>query len=186
MINTSPIKRKNRPNFLLVAGNGRNVGKTYFTCQIIQYLKQTNEVIGIKISSHFHPIGKNKVIVQKKDFIIIEEKQISRKDSSLMKQAGAQKVYFIMSGQENLERAFSYLEELLPEKAIVCESGGLHDIINPGVFLYVNIKGKEIVKQNHLNFLPQLILNDGENFDFDITRLEFKNNQFSIRESSQA
>jgi hypothetical protein len=185
MIKTSIVKRKNKPNFLLVAGNGRNVGKTYLTCQIIQYLKQTNEVIGIKISSHFHPIGKNKVIVQKKDFIIIEEMQISRKDSSLMKQAGAQTVYFIMSGQGNLERAFSYLEKLLPEKAIVCESGGLHEIINPGVFLFVNKKGKEIVKQNHLNFLPQLIINDGENFDFDVNRLNFENNEFSIRKSTQ-
>lgn len=175
------MNRKPKPNFLLVAGNGRNVGKTYLTCEIIKHLVKTNEVIGIKISSHFHPLENNKVIVQTKDFVIIEENRISQKDSSLMKQAGAQKVYFVMSPQENLEQAFLYLEKLLPVKAIVCESGGLHDLINPGVFLFVNKEGQEIVKQNHLQFSPKLILNDGENFGFDISCIEFKNNKFSIR-----
>ena len=174
------MNRKSKPNFLLVAGNGRNVGKTYLTCRIIQYLSKTNEVIGVKISSHFHPIENNKVIVQQKDFVIVEENQLSQKDSSLMKQAGAQKVYFIMSPQENLQQAFLFLEKLLPEKAIVCESGGLHQIINPGIFLFVNKKGQEIVKQHHLNYAPQLIINDGKNFDFDITRIKFNNKRFSI------
>ncbi len=177
--------RKSKPNFLLVAGNGRNVGKTYLTCRIIQHLSKTNEVIGVKISSHFHPLENNKVIVQQKDFVIVEENQLSQKDSSLMKQAGAQKVYFVMSAQENLQQAFLYLEQLLPQKAIVCESGGLHDIINPGVFLFVNLKGKEIVKQHHLKFSPKMVLNDGENFDFDISHIEFKNNKYSIRKSMQ-
>lgn len=177
-------KRKPKPNFLLVAGNGRNVGKTYLSCKIIQHLTKTNDVIAVKISSHFHSIENDKVIIQTEEFVIVEETQITQKDSSLMKQAGAQKVYFVMAPQANLEQAFLYLEKLLPEKAIVCESGGLHELISPGVFLFVNGKGKEIVKQHHLRFLPQLIINDGEKFDFDISCIEFKNNQFLIREKA--
>lgn len=173
-------KRKPKPNFLLIAGNGRNVGKTHLSCQVISHLAKSNKVIAIKISSHFHSIEENKVIVQNDNFIIIEESQVSQKDSWRMKQAGAQKVYFIMAAEENLEQAFSYLEKLLPEEAIVCESGGLHELINPGAFLYVNKVGQELVKQNHLKFNPELIMNDGKNFDFDIARLEFKNNRFSI------
>lgn len=178
------MTRKPKPNFLLIAGNGRNVGKTYLTCKIIQHLAKTNEVIGVKVSSHFHPIENNKVIVENKAFVIIEETQESQKDSSLMKQAGAQKVYFIMAPQESLEQAFLYLEQLLPEKAIVCESGGLHEIINPGVFLFVNTKEKEIVKPHHLKFSPIVIVNDGVNFDFDITHLNYKNNQFSVLDNA--
>lgn len=179
------MNRKTKSNFLLIAGNGRNVGKTYLTCKIIQHLAKTNAVIGVKVSSHFHPIENNKIIIENKDFVIVEETQVSQKDSSLMKQAGAQKVYFIMAPQESLEQSFLYLEQLLPEKAIVCESGGLHEIINPGLFLFVNAKEKDLVKQHHLKFSPIIVVNDGEKFDFDILRIEFKHNTFLIRKSIQ-
>lgn len=175
------MKRKQKANYLLVAGNGRNVGKTYLTCAIIKHLAKTLDVVAIKVSSHFHPVENNPVIAKNEQYIIVEELQTSTKDSSLMKQAGAKKVYFIMAAQEYLAQAFYELEKLLPEKAIVCESGGLHEIINPGLFLFVNSKGKELSKPHHLKYSPIQIENDGINFSFDITRIEFKNKQFSIQ-----
>jgi hypothetical protein len=168
------------PNLLLIAGNGRNVGKTYLACKIIERLSKKQEVIGIKISPHIHPVNKGKIIIKTNDFIIVEEDQITQKDSSLLLQAGAQKVYFVMAVRENLEKAFFYLNEILPKKAIVCESGGLHEFINPGLFLFVKRVEDEIVKKHLLQFSPKIVENDGTNFSLNISDIKFYNNRFLL------
>lgn len=169
------------PNLLLVLGNGRNVGKTYLACKIIQHLSKNDEVIGLKITPHFHQVKNSKVLYQTSEFVIIEEDQINQKDSSLMLQSGAKKVYFIMASQENLKKAFLQLNDLLPDKAIVCESGGLIEIAEPGISLFVNRIGREITKNQYLKFFPKLVINDGEDYDLDISKIRFKNNRFSIQ-----
>lgn len=180
MSNNKENTRINKPNLLLIGGNGQNVGKTFLACKIIKHLSKKQDVIGIKVSPHFHRVEKGNILIKNEDFTIIEEDQITQKDSSLMWQAGAKKVYFAMASQKNLKKAFFYLNKLLPQKAIVCESGGLHEIINSGVFLFVIKSGDQITKKQLLKFSPKIIQNDGENFDFDICNLILKNNQFSI------
>lgn len=168
------------PNLLLVAGNGRNVGKTWFSCGVIKHLAKSTKVSAIKISAHFHPFNEIDLIAKNERFVITEEKQINTKDSSLMLQAGAQKVYFIMAAQENLNEAFSQLKPLLPNHAIVCESGGLHQLLTPGLFFFINHQGKEIVKEHHLNYSPIVVTNDGENIDFDINRISFHGGKIEL------
>ena len=102
-----------KPNFLLIAGNGRNVGKTFLACKIIRQLSKKQEVIGVKVSPHIHPVNKGKIIIKKNGFIIIEEDQITQKDSSLLLQAGAQKVYFVMAARENLETVLPALSHAM-------------------------------------------------------------------------
>ncbi len=48
---------KSMPNILLIAGTGRNVGKTLLACEIIQQLSKTMAVTAIKTSSHEHPLS---------------------------------------------------------------------------------------------------------------------------------
>lgn len=163
------------PNLVLVAGNGRNVGKTWFCCRVISHLAKSTKVSAIKISSHIHPFDTNNVIAKNERFVIIEEKQINGKDSSLMLQAGAQKVYFIMAAQKYLTEAFYQLHPLLPEHAIVCESGGLHQIVNPGLFFFIHQQGQEIIKTHHLSSHPIRVNNNGQNIDINIDRIIFKN-----------
>jgi hypothetical protein len=180
MRSAAEIQKVQMPNILLVAGNGRNVGKTHLACGIIRQLSQKEGVVGVKISAHFHPVDKGKVIVQKEDFKIIEEDQITQKDSSLLLQAGAKKVYFVMANQPNLDQAFLYLNEILPKTAIVCESGGLHEYINPGLFLFVKRKGDRNIKKHLLKYHPVIVENDGVNFNLNISNIKFSNNRFSI------
>jgi hypothetical protein len=169
------------PNLLLIAGNGRNVGKTYFACTIIKQLALVSEVIGIKISSHRHPVKKEDILLENERFCIVEEKQNSTKDSSLFLQAGAKRVLFIMAAQPHLEEAFLKIKPGLQSHAIVCESGGLHEIVSPGLFFFVNSKGKEIIKKQHLNYAPHLVINNGKEFDFDIRNIQFVNKQFKLK-----
>ena len=90
-------------------------------------------------------------LFQGNGFVIIQEKEISGKDSSLLLQAGAKQVYFVMAGQENLQDAFDVLQPILPRHAIVCESGGLHQVVNPGFFFFINRNGAELIKEEHLS-----------------------------------
>jgi len=169
------------PNLLLIAGNGRNVGKTTLACKIISWFSAEKEVVGLKISPHFYEFNEADVVFKNKQVAIVEEKKIDTKDSSLMLQAGAKKVYFVMVKPEHLHRAVEHMIKILPNKLIVCESGGLHEYVNPGLFLMVNRKGKEIVKTNLLQYDPIIVNNDGKNFDFDIHQVEFKNHQIKLK-----
>lgn len=168
------------PHFLLVSGNGRNVGKTTLACKIINQLSQTTPVTGIKISSHFHPYSAEEVVIKSDSFVILEEKKQNSKDSSLMLQAGAGKVYFLMAGKQNLGEALIQLLKLVPNEAVVCESGGLHEHILPGLFLFVNRKNKAIVKVHLLEQEPIIVENDGENFNLNVKDICFKNNRIQL------
>ena len=173
-------KRLNLPNLLLISGNGRNVGKTFLGCKIIRALAKTHPVTAVKISSHFHPFNKDNVITENKNFVLLEEKELTQKDSSLMLQAGAEKVIFIMAEQQNLKEAFSHLINLCPNNPIVCESGGLAEFVDPGLFFFVKRENDEIVKSHLLKFSPKIIENGNSGFNLDIGKIEFSKNHFSL------
>ena len=169
-------------HMILIAGDGRNVGKTFLACKIIRHLSESAEVIGIKISPHFHDLQNEEYIVIKNDrYIIAEEKAITRKDSSLMLQAGAKKVYFIMTRQEHLKEAFSSISEKLLNHVIVCESGGLQELVQPGLFLFVKAKDQYIQKKHLLNNAPIIITNHNKSFDFDVKSIGYRSNQINVR-----
>lgn len=180
-MNEEDKNRINFPNILLVAGNGRNVGKTWLACRIIEKLSQNQNVTAVKISSHFHPEDADKIIIQNEQFIISSETKINSKDSSLMLQAGAEKVYFIMAPQQYLLEAFNFLKNELKNKIVVCESGGLIEYVVPGIFLFLNRKGEPIQKTHLLKYSPTVIEYDGQSIDFDLDRITIRDNKIVLK-----
>lgn len=178
-VNKGLIKR---PNLLLIAGNGRNVGKTTLVCSIISLFATKTEVTGLKISPHKHTFNEEDVLYRNEKITILDEKKNSLKDSSLMLQAGAKRVYFVMVKPEHFYESIDKLIELLPNSLIVCESGGLHEFVSPGLFLMVKRKDDEIVKKHLLQYSPIIVNNNGKDFDFNIQKLGFKNHQIKIEE----
>ncbi len=181
MNNNLPDKKLVLPNLLLISGNGRNVGKTTLACKIISYLADKTEITGLKISPHFHQYKPADVVFKNENLVVLEEKQINQKDSSLMLQAGAKKVFFIMVHPENLETEIQNLKEILSDGIIICESGGLNDFVKPGVFLLVNKDNKRITKTHYLNFNPLIVNNDGKNFDLDLNRIDISNKKITLK-----
>ncbi len=177
------IKRNSikMPNLLLIAGNGRNVGKTTLACRIISLFAPKTAVTGLKISPHQHSFNNDDVLFKNEKITILDEKQNSLKDSSLMLQAGAKWVYFVMVKQEHFNDSIDILIDLLPKSLIICESGGLHEFVSPGLFLMVKQKEEKIVKKHLLQYSPIIVNNDGKDFDFDIQKLEFINHQINIK-----
>jgi len=168
-------------NILLVAGDGRNVGKTYWCRKCIEHLSKNTEVIGVKITPHFHDFLENDILIKTDDFVIIQEKEINQKDSSLMLQAGASTVYFVMCKKDKLAEAFQHLATYLSDNIVVVESGGLHEIIKPGLFFFMKNHDKEISKTDYLKFNPIIISNTGKEVDFDIQKIDCKHNKVFIK-----
>ena len=175
------------PQLLLIAGTGRNTGKTTLACKIIQKFSTDKTIIALKITPHFHRnIQSGKIIINESDLYIAEETDSTTgKDSSLMLKAGAQQSYFAMATDEHLGEVIQNIIRLIPSDALlVCESGGLRDWVVPGVFLMMNRKDNEILKPGteKLKMLAdRLITFDGENIDFEIDTLEITDNQWKLK-----
>ncbi len=167
-------------NLLLIAGNGRNVGKTYLACRLITRFSEKTPVTAVKITPHFYPFQKEDVIVENDDFVILEERNLNKKDSSLMLQAGADRVFFVMVKRNSHRQAFAELQKLLPQHLVVCESGGLHEVVEPGLFLFLNSTERELKKEHHLQFAHLLVTNDGKKISPNMDALQFDGQRFSF------
>jgi len=175
------------PQLLLIAGTGRNTGKTTLACRIIQKFSPGKSIIALKITPHFHKnIQSGKILINETNLYIAEETDpTTGKDSSLMLKAGAQQSYFVMATDEHLGKVIQNIFRIIPSEALlVCESGGLRDWVVPGVFLLMNRKDIEILKPNaeKLRMLAdRLITFDGEKTDFELDAIEITDNKWNLK-----
>jgi hypothetical protein len=172
---------------LLIAGTGRNTGKTTFACNIILKFGLNNPIISLKITPHFHKnIKSGKVIIDRTDLYIAEETDATTgKDSSLMLQAGARQSFFIMANDEHLSTAFQEIEKIIPSGSLmVCESGGLRYHVAPGLFFMMSHSEPGISKSasEKLKLIADRVITfDGEKIDFDLDMIEIKDKQWKLK-----
>jgi hypothetical protein len=176
-----------RENIILLAGNGQNVGKTLLACQIINNLKNEHEIIAIKICPHFHHLEpKTQYLLNNDNFQITKENNPQgKKDSNRLLNAGAKEVYYIQTKDCNLPKVMKYLDSLIsPVSPILIESGGLRNVIEPGLFLMIeNLKNKEI-KPNTLKYRNLADLNiefNGEKFNIDPDKIDFSDKKWVLK-----
>ncbi len=150
------------PNILLIAGSGRNVGKTSLACAIIDQFKDSG-ISAIKISPHLHHLeNEDNLLVKNKYFQIINETSLEGlKDSSKMLKAGAEKVIYVQSEDDHIEEAFDAANDFIDMHGlIIVESGGLRKVLKPGVFLFLTKRGMNI-KNKHLHQYADLVMDNG-------------------------
>lgn len=176
-----------RKNILLIAGTGRNVGKTLFACQLINNLKCKSNLICIKISPHFHKISdKLELVIETADYVITKEySKKGNKDSNRLFRAGSKEVYYVQGKDDTLPDILSYFEKIIPpENPIICESGGLRDLIVPGLFLMIDKKNNNQIKSRAIKYkqlADKKIEFNGEKFDFDSNKIAFTENGWLIK-----
>ena len=169
------------PNILIVRGSSRNVGKTWIACALIRKLVDNHHPVGVKITPHFHELDSHKNIILKKEGLVItEELNISGKDSSLMLQAGAQKVYYIQAKNEMLPKVAEFIRNSVNrETPLVAESGGLYYNLEPGIL--ININGIDTNKEFFIRKSTNVInLHAGEEKDHIAGMINFENGRFTI------
>ena len=126
-------------DLLLVAGSGRNVGKTTFICNVISS-NRLKKMAAIKITPHFHDTTKGLIpIVENSNFRIYEETDYnSNKDTSRYLRAGAEKSYFIQTTDEFLKESFQLTSVLLdPDQPFLVESAELCHVLIPELFIFI-------------------------------------------------
>jgi hypothetical protein len=140
---------------LLIAGTGRNTGKTTLACSIIKKFSADFQIIGLKISPHFHGGTDSLKLLSGNEFFNIYEETSANtgKDSSKMLKAGAYRVFYIETIDEHLLPAFMKFKELTPPGyTIVCESPALRKYVRPGVCFIVDKKNNKNKKSEILNW----------------------------------
>ena len=161
------------PNLLLIAGNGRNVGKTTMGCRLVESIKGA---IAIKVSPHPHPDTENLDECFKTDNILIAKETHSegKKDSNRYLKAGAKAVFYVRCSDEYLPLLVKWIKSQISYKIpIICESGGIGKYIKPGAAAYIkDLDNKKpdplwpfsfhqvLSKQGRLKDWPQIIFKE--------------------------
>ncbi len=134
------IQKSCHSNILSISGTGRNVGKTSLACGIIHKLAGTQNLTAVKISPHFHKVDYlNALFEQPGAYSLYRENKKDRdKDSSKMLAAGADPVFYIQTNDMHLNDAWKKLSELIgDDEPVVIESGGLKELLDPGLSIIV-------------------------------------------------
>jgi hypothetical protein len=85
-----------------------------------------------------------------------------------------------MAKQEFLEQAFAVIADNLYHDVVVAESGGLSELIAPGLFFFVRNQRGPVTKGHYLKYKPIIVTNGEQGFDFDVQRLSLRNNHFTL------
>ena len=174
------IKVKKDLKILMIGGTGRNVGKTEFVCNCINHFSKSLNIIGLKVTNHFHE-------TTERPYRVTEEVNNSTtKDTSRMLRAGASKVFYVQSEAKHLTTAFADFRKLIsPNSIIICESSGLREIIEPGLFLIVKLSDKAEIKPTAKKMIPlanKVIISDGKSFSIKPTNISFDNSCWEIND----
>ncbi len=177
--------RKFIPNLLIVCGSGRNTGKTALVQSIINNNKEKNKIAALKVSPHFHNDKQPKEkIWQDVDCNVYLENGITKKDSSLFYQAGANPVYYLEVKDYKLEAAFNFiLSHIGDNRLIVSESGILGRIFKPGLFIFIESvynNDQDSIKISNKNNADIIVTVEEGKLDEELLKL---NNKIVISEN---
>lgn len=146
-------------NVLIVAGTGRNIGKTTLACHLITHFSKRREIIGLKITSIYpdeNTLHGHEVSEMTGNFEISEEMLSNpNKDTFRMKLAGATRVFFIRTKDAFLNEALDTLFKQIDDKSIiVCESASLRNFMRPGLFLMIRPCAELNIKERARKLFP--------------------------------
>lgn len=127
------------PNIVLISGSGRNSGKTSLGEAII-HSHSSHGVIALKVSNHFHGHYESLNILLKSDHLMIGEEleRVDSKDSNRYLKAGAIRSIYAECKDDYLPVLLEWLEVNIGQNTpLVCESGGLGKLIQPGLAFFL-------------------------------------------------
>ena len=172
-------------NLLLIGGSGQNVGKTTFTINLLTQFAETNEIVAIKTSCHFHGILDTDIVIANNNkFVIVKETVTNTgKDSARMLEAGAKEVYFIQAKDEFIGEAYSFiLGKIGNDILIICETASLRKYLVPEIFIsLVKDKKEKLPKNKSILKKADILIEDYlNNKNSLVSIVEIRNNKWII------
>ncbi len=135
-------------NLIIVAGAGRNVGKTELACGLIRKFSMHAEIYGLKVSA-IHPDegifhGDHANLDSGTD-LVEETRHDLDKDTSRMLRAGAARVFYLQGDDQRIRAGYLRFQSLIPVgAAIVCESSSLWKYVQAGLLVLVKSAHTEV------------------------------------------
>lgn len=154
-------------NLIVVAGSGRNVGKTEFTCRLIRRFCGQTDIYGLKVSA-IHPDegiyhGDHSDLDMHAN-LVEETRYDLEKDTSRMLRSGASKVFYLQGDDEQIKIGFqSFLSRIPPGSVMVCESSSLWQFVQPGLLILVTVPDYEMKPRARMIFdrVSLVVVSDG-------------------------
>jgi hypothetical protein len=134
------MHRQSFPNFIIISGSGRNVGKTWLAAALIRQFSVEFPVVALKISPHVHDSsGSAELIADTGGSRIFREILPNLKNSGRFLEAGAAESYFMETDDAHLPEAFQiFLNKCNRLKyPVICESGALTRLVKPGISFFI-------------------------------------------------
>jgi len=136
------MKKRQYNNVLVIAGAGRESGKTTLACIILEKFSHLKPV-AIKISPHFHEPTEGLINwhIDNNFNIYLETSRSGNKDTTRMLNSGADIAYYIQAYDKNVLNAFSLVINNIPgDIPVICESPSLVRYIKPGMLFLTDNK----------------------------------------------
>lgn len=174
------------PSIIIIAGNGKKVGKTHFASILIRHFSKFFPLAAVKICPHFHEQDSDTVyLVKNERFEIIRETRIDRnKDSSKLLAAGATLAFYLQVEDVNLPEAFEALQQFIPENMpVVYESASLRRLVIPALFFIVTSQEKKDIippLQGLRGLEDRWITNSAGSFNCNPSEIQFSGNKWSL------
>jgi len=135
------MPRKLFPQFIIISGAGKKVGKTYLAVELIRSFSGKFPLHALKVSPHLHDSMGNSVLVDSSEGIrIFQDRTSHAKNSGKFLEAGATHSFFMETNDEHLAEAFErFIKECNPlNEPVIIESGALGNLIKPGLLIFIN------------------------------------------------
>lgn len=187
---TTEIRMLIYPQFLLIGGATRNVGKTSFTVQTIQHFAQQIPIVGLKIKTlrgaedPFHGKDSHPLAT---GYLLREESYPNPEDTGRMMEAGAQRAFHIKCYEHALAQAIEAFVRQVGQAWVVCESNSVRRVLVPGVFLLIkhrdqpnNIK-PSAAELEHL--ADHIVWTDGYQHSFAPSQLSIQSATWQVNQS---
>lgn len=173
---------KEYPNLILISGNGRNVGKTSLICKIIEKFKDTEALISVKVSPHFHALTEKLILLKDENNskIAIETDKNSNKDTSKFLKAGVLESVYIQSNDDEVLEAFTHVILKYPKNYLfIVESGALKKFVKPGLSIFV-VNNDNSQKEYKLYTDIDITLNEKDDFAEFTKKISITNNTWNL------
>lgn len=164
-------------NLIIVAGSGRNVGKTEFACRLIRRFSSLADLYGLKVSAIHPDEGIYHGDHSGLDLTtgpVEETRHDLAKDTSRMLRAGARKVFYLQGDDRQLAAGFQTVLSRIPAgSAVVCESSSLWRFVQPGLLILVTAPdcGIKLRARGILARSPVIVVSDGATGFAEIGRI---------------
>ncbi len=189
------------PNMLLVGSAGRNVGKTEFTCRLIETFRGRRDLVAAKVTAVDRTDGtcprggKGCGVCSSLEgrYAVTEETDArGKKDTCRLLAAGATRVLWLRVLKTHMHQGMSALLDCIgPGTVWVCESNSIRRVVRPGLFLMVENAASgsykasaELVRDRAdctVRSVPESC-----SFDFDLDRLGIADGEWTLGEEATA